>query len=87
MTAVGMELNCSTLEEMAHPIAAMVVLKSLEGDGEIAYRTLTTDGLTAVEALGMADFAKIQYRDMITMMTTHRACDHDDDDYVEGDEE
>jgi hypothetical protein len=40
--------------EVATPIAALVMVKGLSEDGEIAYFHEKTDGITLTEAYGMA---------------------------------
>lgn len=39
--------------DVVHPIAVVVGLKGLDSDGEIAYWSATSDGLTVTEAMGM----------------------------------
>lgn len=41
------------------PIAAVVVIKAIDSDGEEIHAVVVTPGLTAVEALGMARMAVI----------------------------
>lgn len=36
------------------PLSALVILRGLDEDGAVAYYARATDGLTSVEALGMA---------------------------------
>jgi hypothetical protein len=40
------------------PLAALVVLKALDADGDVAYYARATDSLTTVEAIGMAVYAE-----------------------------
>lgn len=54
----GLELRDEPdLDAIAVPVAALTVLKSLDADNEITWRIMRTDGLTSVEALGMARYA------------------------------
>lgn len=39
------------------PLAAVVVVKGLDEDGDVAYYSRSTDGLMTVEAYGMLGFA------------------------------
>lgn len=52
MTVAGMELagEDGTLQ----PLAAVVCVKGLDEDGKVCYRTRATEGLSTVEAQGMA---------------------------------
>jgi hypothetical protein len=49
-------------EEIGQPIAALVVVKSFDPDSEagVCYQVRATDGLSTVEALGMADYAVLR---------------------------
>jgi hypothetical protein len=47
------------------PLAALVVLKYLDEDGDHCYSASSTDGLSAVEALGMAVLANIRLRELL----------------------
>ncbi|MFD4474653.1 hypothetical protein ACFWPU_00850 [Streptomyces sp. NPDC058471] len=42
--------------ENVTPLAAFVVLKVLDKDGDVVYLARATDGLTSVECLGMAEY-------------------------------
>lgn len=42
------------------PLSAVVVVKVLDKDGDPAYRVRATEGLLAVEALGMAHYAALR---------------------------
>jgi len=52
-------------EDFGQPVAALVVVKSFDPDGEagVSYQVRATDGLSTVEALGMADYAVLRIRD------------------------
>lgn len=39
---------------IAHPLAAIVYIKGLDEQGNVAYWSRATDGLSTVEAIGMA---------------------------------
>jgi len=51
-TVLGMELEGPD-GDLRQPLEAAVIIKGLDGDGEIAYWTVKTKGLTTVEVLGM----------------------------------
>jgi hypothetical protein len=42
------------------PLAAVVIVKILDEDGEVDYATGATEGLMSVEALGMARYAQLK---------------------------
>ena len=44
------------------PLAALVVLKALDGDGEVTYLARASEGVTTVEAVGMAALADLRLR-------------------------
>lgn len=44
--------------ENVSPVSAIVVIKCLDEDGDLAYYCRATDSLTVVEAIGMAAYAK-----------------------------
>jgi hypothetical protein len=46
------------------PLAALVVLKYLDSEGDYVYAVSSTQGLSAVEAMGMTDLAKMRLRDL-----------------------
>lgn len=58
---LGMEvltrLDGTDEAEVLHPIAALVVVKTLDQDGSVAYRVRATEGVSVVEAFGMAGYA------------------------------
>lgn len=58
-TVLGMELDTGVNDPIttAQPLAAFVVVKALDTDGNLCYFTGATEGLPTVECLGMADFA------------------------------
>jgi hypothetical protein len=47
------------------PLAALVVLKALDADGDVAYYARATDSLTTVEAIGMAVYAETVMTDAL----------------------
>ena len=48
------------------PLAALVVVKALDTDGDLTYFARATDGVTVVEALGMARLADIRLSAALT---------------------
>lgn len=42
------------------PLCGLVVVKALNGEGEVCYLTAATEGLKSVEALGMARYAVLK---------------------------
>lgn len=52
VTIAGMELSGEN--DIMQPLAAVVVIKGLDADGNVAYWSRATDGLSTTEALGMA---------------------------------
>lgn len=44
------------------PLSAVVILKALDEDGDLAYFTLATEGLLTVEAAGMMAYADSKIR-------------------------
>ena len=52
-------------EDIGHAVAALVIVKTFDESSEIGvcYRVRATDGLSTVEALGMADYAVLRIRD------------------------
>jgi hypothetical protein len=61
-TVAGLEIE---LPE-GTPLAALVVLKYLGEAGQYLYTASCTEGLSAVEALGMAALAEIRLTDLLT---------------------
>jgi len=51
-TVLGMPLNGDT--DIAQPLAAVVCVKGLDEQGNVAYWSRSTDGLSLTEAQGMA---------------------------------
>ncbi len=83
-TALGLDLRSSGPDDkLPHPIAVVVVAKFLETDG-FSYRMLNSEGVNAVDALGLIHYATVEYEDIIRMGTLHRGCDdgecHEEDD-------
>lgn len=60
-TVLGMAIDLA--DDLAQPLAAVVIVKGLDNDGNIAYWTSITEGLTGVEAWGMVMFAEQTARD------------------------
>lgn len=58
--ALGLPLGGA--DDIGQPIAALVVVKYFDDEAEngVAYRALATDGLTSVEAIGMARYATVR---------------------------
>jgi hypothetical protein len=50
----------------AQPLSALVVVKALDGDGDLVYLTGATEGLQTVECLGMAEYAALRLRHGLT---------------------
>lgn len=48
------------------PLSALVVVKAIDGDGDVAYYARATEGLTVTEALGMARTADIRLSAALT---------------------
>lgn len=44
------------------PVNALVVVKGLDEDGDVCYATAATEGLSAIECLGMAEYAALKLR-------------------------
>lgn len=51
------------------PIAALVVLKAFDAEGDVAYYARATEGVTTVEALGMVVLADVRLRSAINTDT------------------
>lgn len=62
LTAVGLPLDAGDDDKDIQPLAALVVVKTFEPDGEcgVGYRVRATDGLSDVEAYGMAKLAAVR---------------------------
>lgn len=50
----------------AQPLSGVVVIKALDGDGDVCYLTAATPGLQSVECLGMARYAVLRLEYAIT---------------------
>lgn len=63
-TVLGMTLNTGEDDPIttAQPLAAVIVVKVLDEDGDLCYLTGATDGLTTVECLGMTEFAVLKLK-------------------------
>jgi len=49
------------------PLAALVVLKYLDEDGDTNYASAATDDLSTVEALGMIGFADLRLKESLAI--------------------
>jgi hypothetical protein len=59
-TVLGIPLDLEDAEGLTiSPIAALVVAQGMDSEGRIVYTCLHTDGMTSVEALGLAHYAKL----------------------------
>ena len=63
-TVLGMALDVGDDDVLvtAQPLAAFIVVKALDEDGDIRYLTSATEGLQSVECLGMAEYAALRLR-------------------------
>lgn len=59
-TAFG--LTVAGMPEDVSPLAALTVMKALDADGDLCYWALATEGVSTVEALGMAEYACVRLR-------------------------
>jgi hypothetical protein len=59
---LGMPLDVGDGDPIAsaQPLCGFVVIKALNGDGEVVYLTAATPGLKSVECLGMARYAVLK---------------------------
>ena len=59
---LGMPLDVAEGDPVAsaQPLCGFVVVKALNGDGEVVYLTAATPGLKSVECLGMARYAVLK---------------------------
>lgn len=70
-TVLGMPLDVTEDDPVAtcQPLSAMIVVKALDGDGDVVYLTAATEGLMSVECLGMARYAVLKLEQgLITRM-------------------
>ena len=67
-TVLGMPLDVDGGDVMvtAQPIAAFVIVKALDEDGDLVYLAGATEGLPTVECLGMAEYAVLRLRHGLT---------------------
>lgn len=58
-TVLGMDLDIGVNDPIAtaQPLAAFIVVRALDDEGELVYLTGATAGLPTVDCLGMADYA------------------------------
>lgn len=63
-TVLGMDLTLNEDSALANaqPLCGFVVIKGIDRDGDLTYLTAATDGLTAVECLGMAEYAALKIK-------------------------
>ena len=47
------------------PLAALVILKYLDEDGDVTYAVSATEGVSMVESLGMNGFADLRIREQL----------------------
>ena len=47
------------------PLAALVILKYLDEDGDVTYAVSATEGVSMVESLGMNGFADLRIRERL----------------------
>lgn len=59
----GMPLE--NISEQVVPLGALVILKVLDDDGDVAYMIRSTDGVSLVESLGMASFANVCIKNIL----------------------
>lgn len=52
-------------DTILQPESALVVIKALDNNGTVTWRARSTEGLTAVEALGIANFARKKLEDQM----------------------
>lgn len=50
-------LDWDGIPDGSQPLHAVIIVKALDEDGDVAYYTRCTDDLMAVEALGMTSYA------------------------------
>ena len=55
-------LDIVNMPEEISPLAALVVLKAFDEDGDVTYYARATEGVTTVEALGMVALADVRLR-------------------------
>lgn len=55
LSVMGLPLESDM--DCVQPLSALVIVKGLDALGDVCYWTSTTEGLTSVEAWGMAEFA------------------------------
>jgi hypothetical protein len=67
-TVLGMALDAGEDDPIrtAQPLFALVIVKALDGDGDLVYLTAATEGLQTVECLGMAEYAALRLRHGLT---------------------
>ena len=59
---LGMPLDVTDDDPITtvQPLCGFIVIKALDGDGEVRYMTAATGGLKSVECLGMARYAVLR---------------------------
>lgn len=53
VTLAGMDLE-GGIPDMEQPLAGLAILKGLDSDGDVAFWVRSTEGVTRIEAMGMA---------------------------------
>ena len=55
-------------EDIGHPLAALVIVKSFDEDSEngVCYQVRATEGLSSVECLGMAELAVLRLKEALS---------------------
>lgn len=65
-TVMGMSLDWEDFAgNKIFPMAALVVMKGIDHEGDEVFTVTNTEGLTAVDALGMASFAVLHCEDSV----------------------
>jgi hypothetical protein len=63
--AFGLEVELQEGEEITQPLAVLVVVKHLNADAVVEYSARASDGVSTVEALGMARYATLKLEQAI----------------------
>lgn len=66
MSAEACGLPIVGMPEGVTPLSALVVLKALDDEGDVTYYARATEGVSVVEALGMASLAELRLRDALS---------------------
>lgn len=63
---MGMDLDWEDFAgNKVFPMAALVVMKGMDHEGDVVFTVTNTEGLTSVDALGMARFAVLHCEDLV----------------------